>query len=97
MKYIKDYNISNKKVLLRCDFNVSIKDNKIIDDTKIIKSLETINYLLNKNNKIIIFSHLGKVKSEEDKQKNTLYPVYLRLKELVNANVFFQKNHMEKN
>ena len=43
MKYIKDYNIANKKVLLRCDFNVSIKDNKIIDDTKIIKSLETIN------------------------------------------------------
>lgn len=91
MKYIKDYNIANKKVLLRCDFNVSIKDNKIIDDTKIIKSLETINYLLNKNNKIIIFSHLGKVKSEEDKQKNTLYPVYLRLKELVNANVYFSK------
>ena len=83
MKYIKDYNIANKKVLLRCDFNVSIKDNKIIDDTKIIKSLETINYLLNKNNKIIIFSHLGKVKSEQDKEKNTLYPVYLRLKELV--------------
>ena len=91
MKYIKDYNIANKKVLLRCDFNVSIKDNKIIDDTKIIKSLETINYLLNKNNKIIIFSHLGKVKSEQDKEKNTLYPVYLRLKELVNANVFFSK------
>ena len=72
---------TNKKVLLRCDFNISIKDNKIIDDTKIIKSLETINYLLNKNNKIIIFSHLGKVKSEEDKQRKTLYPVYLRLKE----------------
>ena len=91
MKYIKDYNIANKKVLLRCDFNVSIKDNKIIDDTKIIKSLETINYLLNQNNKIIIFSHLGKVKSEQDKEKNTLYPVYLRLKKLVNTNVYFSK------
>ena len=77
MKYIEDIEIKNKKVLLRCDLNVTIKNNNIIDDTKIKKSLKTINYLLENNNSIIIFSHLGKVKSEEDKLKNTLYPVYL--------------------
>ena len=89
MKSIKDYNINNKKVILRCDLNVTIKDGIIIDDTKIIKSLNTINYLLDNNNSIIILSHLGKVKSDEDKKKNTLYPVYLRLKELLKTNIYF--------
>ena len=92
MKSIKDVKIENKKVLLRCDLNVTIKDGVIIDDTKIKKSLETINYLLNNNNSIIILSHLGKVKSEEDKEKNTLYPVYLKLKELLNNNIYYSKN-----
>ena len=73
MKYIKDHKINNKKVILRCDLNVSIKDGKIIDDTKIIKSLDTIKYLIDNNNSIIILSHLGKIKSESDKEKNTLY------------------------
>lgn len=91
MKYIKDYKINNKKVILRCDLNVSIKDGKIIDDTKIIKSLDTINYLIENNNSIIILSHLGKIKSETDKEKNTLYPVYLKLKELLNNTVYFSK------
>lgn len=92
MKYIKDIKIENNTVLLRCDFNVTIKEGKIIDDTKIIKSLSTINYLLEGNNKIILMSHLGKVKSNEDKEKNTLYPVYLRLKELLSVNIYFSKN-----
>lgn len=91
MKYIKDYKINNKKVILRCDLNVSIKDGKIIDDTKIIKSLDTIKYLIENNNSIIILSHLGKIKSETDKEKNTLYPVYLKLKELLNNTVYFSK------
>lgn len=91
MKYIKDYKINNKKVILRCDLNVSIKDGKIIDDTKIIKSLDTINYLIENNNSIIILSHLGKIKSEADKEKNTLYPVYLKLKELINNTIYFSK------
>ena len=89
MKFIKDIEIKNKKVILRSDLNVTIKDGKIIDDTKIIKSLTTINYLLENNNSIIILSHLGKVKSESDKEKNTLYPVYLRLKELLETNIYF--------
>lgn len=91
MKYMNDIEIKNKKVILRSDLNVTIKDGKIIDDTKIIKSLKTINYLLENNNSIIIMSHLGKVKTDEDKQKNTLYPVYLKLKELLNNNIYFSK------
>lgn len=92
MEFIKDKEVKNKKVLLRCDLNVTIKNGEIIDDTKIIKSLDTINYLLENNNSIIILSHLGKVKSEEDKEKNTLYPVYLKLKELLNNNIYFSKS-----
>lgn len=91
MKFIKDIEIKNQKVILRSDLNVTIKDGTIIDDTKIIKSLKTINYLLENNNSIIILSHLGKVKSESDKVKNTLYPVYLKLKELLNTNIYFSK------
>lgn len=89
MKCIKDEIIKNKKVLLRCDLNVTIKDGIIIDDTKIKKSLYTINHLLENNNSIIILSHLGKIKTEEDKEKNTLFPVYLKLKELVHTNICF--------
>jgi len=91
MKSIKETEIKNKRVILRSDLNVTIKNGSIIDDTKILKSLDTINYLLENNNSIIILSHLGKVKSEEDKIKNTLLPVYNRLKELLNVNIYFSK------
>lgn len=91
MKYFKHAVIENKKVILRCDLNVTIKDGNIIDDTKIVKSLDTINTLLENNNSIIILSHLGKIKSESDKNKYTLYPVYLKLKELLDNNVYFSK------
>ncbi len=91
MEFIENIDIKSKRVLLRVDFNVTIKDSKIVDDTKIAMSLKTINYLLDNNCSIIILSHLGKVKSEEDKLKNTLYPVYIRLKELLNTNVYFSK------
>ena len=53
MKTIKDLNIDNKKVLIRCDFNVPLKDGKIGDDTRIVSSLQTINYCLEKNAKVI--------------------------------------------
>lgn len=91
MEFIKNTEIKNKKVILRADLNVTIKEGKIIDDTKIVKSLETLNYLLENNNSVIVMSHLGKVKTEEDKEKNTLYPVYLRLKELIDNNIYFSK------
>ncbi len=80
MKYLSKDNINNKKVLLRCDFNVPVVDNKITDDSRITKSFKTINYLLDNNNKVILLSHFGRVKSEEDKKKNSLYIVYEYLK-----------------
>lgn len=89
MKTLKDFDFNNKTVLLRLDLNVTIKDGKILSTQKIISSLETINYLINNNAKIVIFSHLGKVKSIEDKNNNTLYPVYEELNKLLNGKVFF--------
>lgn len=81
--------VDNKKVILRLDLNVTIKDGEIIDDTKIKKSLPTIKYLMAHNNRILIMSHLGKVKIEEDKIKNDLRIVANRLSDLLNENVFF--------
>ncbi len=83
MKYLSDTKISEKKVLLRCDFNVPVKDGKIIDDSKIVKSLDTINYLLNNENTVIILSHFGRVKSEDDKKNNSLKVVYEELKKYI--------------
>ena len=88
-KTLKDYEYKGKKVLLRCDLNVPIENGQITDTTRIEESLKTINYLLEQDAKIIILSHLGKVKTIEDKEKNTLYPVYLKLKELLNTNIYF--------
>ena len=79
MKTLKDLNVENKKVLLRCDFNVPIKDGKIEDDTRIVASLKTIKYIIEKNAKLIIFSHLGRVKEEADLAENNLLPVAKRL------------------
>ena len=90
-KTIQDMDVTEKRVLLRCDFNVPMKDGKIIDDSKIVASLTTINYLIQKRAKIIIMSHFGKVKTEEDKLKNSLEKVAARLQELVNSKVIFSK------
>lgn len=91
-KTIKDYTYRDKKVLVRCDLNVPMDDNSnVTDDTRILESLQTINYLIDNQAKIIILSHLGKIKTEEDKKHNTLYPVYLKLKELLDTNVYFSK------
>ena len=88
-KTVKDFNIENKKVIIRCDFNVPIKEGKITDDTRIVKSLPTINYCLEHNAKIILMSHLGRVKTEEDKVKNNLEVVATRLSELLKKHVTF--------
>ena len=88
-KTIKDYDLEGKKVIIRVDFNVPIKDGKIQDDNRIKESLETINYALNNNAKIILLSHLGRVKTEEDKKTNTLEPVALRLSELLDKEIIF--------
>ena len=84
-KTLKDIDVKDKKVVLRCDFNVPIKDGNILDDNKICASLETIKYLINENAKIIILSHLGKVKDKSDLRKNTLTPIAQHLLKLITA------------
>lgn len=88
-KTLKDINFENKKVIVRFDFNVPISDNQISDDTRIKATLNTIKYLQDHNAKIIMLSHLGRVKTEEDKQKKSLAPVAKRLQELANCPVTF--------
>lgn len=90
-KKIQDVDIKNKKVLLRCDFNVPIQDGKILDDTKIMASLNTINYLIKNEAKIIILSHFGKIKKEEDKLHNSLQVIAAHLQKLVKTKIFFSK------
>ena len=89
MKTVKDLDIENKKVIIRCDFNVPIKDGTIVDDTRIKGALETINYCLDKNCKIILLSHLGRIKEESDLAKNDLSPVASRLSILLDKDIFF--------
>lgn len=89
MRTIKDINITNKTVILRCDLNVTIKDGKIIDDTRIKSSLKTIEYILNQGAKLVIMSHLGKIKTENDKEKNDMEIVYKKLNELLPDKVSF--------
>ena len=88
-KTIRDYDLNNKKVIIRCDFNVPIKEGKIVDDNRIVQSLETIKYALNNNAKLILMSHLGRIKEEEDKAKNSLILVANRLSELLGKEVKF--------
>lgn len=88
-KTIKDIEVSGKKVLVRVDFNVPIKEGVIKDDNRIKAALPTLKYLLEKGAKVIAFSHLGRVKVEEDKASKTLAPVAKRLEELLGKSVKF--------
>lgn len=88
-KTIEDYELNNKKVIIRCDFNVPMKDGKITDDNRIKESLTTIKYAIENGGKVILMSHLGRVKTEEDKVKNSLKEVSVRLSELLNKDVVF--------
>lgn len=88
---IQDMDVKNKRVLLRCDFNVPVKDGVILDDSKIVAALFTIDYLVKQGAKIIIMSHFGKVKTEEDKEKNSLAIVASHLQKLVSTKVIFSK------
>lgn len=91
-KSIRDFDLYNKKVIIRVDFNVPIKNSVIQDDNRIVMSLETISYAIKMGAKVILMSHLGRVKEESDKLKNSLEIVANRLSELLNRTVLFSKN-----
>ena len=86
---VDDINVKGKKVLCRCDFNVPIKDGKITDETRLAAALPTIKKLVGDGGRVILCSHLGKVKTEEDKKTKTLAPVAARLSELLGQEVKF--------
>ena len=88
-KSIRDFDLNGKKVIIRVDFNVPMKNNKILDDNRIIQSLDTIKYAVDNNAKVILMSHLGRVKNIEDKLNNSLRIVSERLSELLNKDVIF--------
>lgn len=89
MKSIGDVNVNGKRVIVRVDFNVPIKEGKVLDDTRIVSALKTINYLVNNKAKVILLSHLGRVASVEDMQKNTLEVVAKHLSTLIETPIYF--------
>ncbi len=89
MKTIKNFDLKGKKVIIRCDLNVPMKARKIADDNRILESLETIKYATEQEAKVIILSHLGRVKTKEDKKKYSLRPVADRLNKLLDSKVTF--------
>ncbi len=92
---VRDLSVKGKRVIVRVDFNVPIKEGKIKDDNRIVQALPTINYLVEQGARIILMSHLGKVDHKDpeqtaaDKAKNNMAPVAARLGELVKTKVSF--------
>lgn len=89
MKTLRDIDVREKNIVIRCDYNVPMEGKVIKDNSKIVKSLDTLKYLLDNNCKIVILSHFGRVKSEEDKEKNTLKYVGQELSNLLKKEVKF--------
>jgi phosphoglycerate kinase len=88
-KTVRDIKVEGKKVLIRVDFNVPMQNGVITDDNRIIAALDTINYVLKQGGKAILFSHLGRVETAEDKKDQSLLPVAKRLEELLGKKVLF--------
>ena len=91
-KSVDDINVAGKRVLVRCDFNVPLKDGVITDETRINAALPTIQKLLNDGGKVILCSHLGKVK-EGPNEKESLAPVAKRLSEKLGKEVVFVSDY----
>lgn len=89
MQSIKGIDVTGKRVIVRVDYNVPITNGKIDDDTKILASLKTINYLLDKKAKIILLSHLGRIKSQADKESHSLEIVAKHLSTFVSCGIYF--------
>ena len=86
---VDDIDVKGKRVLCRCDFNVPLKNGVITDENRLVAALPTIKKLIADGGKVILCSHLGKVKTEEDKPSKTLAPVAVRLSELLGQEVKF--------
>ncbi len=87
-KTVDDFNAAGRRVLVRCDFNVPLKDGKITDETRIVAALPTIQKLIDKGAKVILCSHLGKVKNGPNEEES-LAPVAARLSEKLGKEVKF--------
>ena len=91
-KTVDDINVKGQRVLCRCDFNVPIIAGKITDENRLVAALPTIKKLVSDGGRVILCSHLGKVKTEEDKKTKTLAPVAERLTDLLGQEVKFVPN-----
>src|SRR5690554_4061597 len=88
-KTVRDLKLKGKKVLVRVDFNVPIQNGNITDDNRIVQAIPTLKYILDQGGRAIVFSHLGRVKTEEDKASKSLKVVSERLEELLGKEVKF--------
>ncbi|MDU6183922.1 MAG: phosphoglycerate kinase, partial [Staphylococcus epidermidis] len=95
-KIVSDLDLKGKTVLVRADFNVPLKDGEITNDNRIVQALPTIQYIIEQGGKIVLFSHLGKVKEESDKAKLTLRPVAEDLSKKLDEFLKLQKENKEK-
>lgn len=86
---VKDVDLKGKKVLVRVDFNVPLKDGVITNDNRISAALPTIKYILEQGGRAVLFSHLGRVKEEADKEGKSLAPVAANLAEKLGQDVVF--------